>query len=384
MLADICKNHQEKEKEMYTIRTPYKYVSEAGIAERAGALVAEFSKKPLVIAGAKARKALGAGFFRSLAESGVSVVEAKTFEGYPSERQFSFYADEAKKAGADAVIGIGGGRVLDTAKAAADTAGLPAVTVPTVAATCAAWAALSIQYDDAGSFVQVRLNKNSARLVIADPKVIFTAPERYLFAGVVDTFAKFFETRPTTEFHPEHIPGEIAFSVSKTAYSRLEQGVFRAVSEASRGEFGEAAGDTVDSIIHLAGLAGSVTSQIGHYSFAHPFYHTSTKLTHTNVKLHGEKVAFGIVAQLVLEGKPEREIVQAIRLFAKYSNAFTLDDFNISGESRERDLDFLARQIPLDFPYVPNPGKIRNALVRADELTRQYRREHESEVQKIA
>ena len=356
------------------IKTPKVYINEEGSVARAGEYIAKIGKNPLIIAGKKARLAAGDEFFASLKEKGISVVHTEDFTGYPSERQFYAYAKEAEEFGADMIVGIGGGRVLDTAKAVADILALPAVTVPTVAATCAAWAAVTIQYDDQGSYVQSRLNKNSAQLVIADPKVIFTAPKRYLFSGVVDTFAKFYEIRPTTIFFPDDIPSEIALRASEIAFRNLENDTFTALSQAEKGIFSEAAKSVIDAIIYLAGFAGSFKGEHGHYSFAHPFYHTSTRLQHSNIRLHGEKVAFGIISQLILEKKEESQVLDAIKVFAKYDNDWTLEDFNLNADS---DLDFLKREIPAIFDYVPykNEDEIKSALKKADELVKKFRRQ---------
>ncbi len=357
---------------MISIKTPKTYMNEAGIVSRAGEYISKIGKNPLIIAGEKAKKAVGDEFFASLEKSGVSAKNVGDFSGYPSQRQFDSYAEKARDLNADVVIGIGGGRVLDTAKATADILGLPVVAVPTVAATCAAWAAISIQYDDEGGFVKVRQNKDSPRLVLADPKVIFSAPERYLFSGVVDTFAKFYEIRPTVEFFPEDVPSAIALKASEIAFENLERDTFKAVLDSKNGVYGEAAKNVVDAVVYLAGFAGSFKGEHGHYSFAHPFYHTSTRLHHTNVKLHGEKVAFGIVTQLVLEGKSDSEVLEAIKIFSRYGNAHVLEDFALTSE---KDLDFISGQVPEIFDYVPYKEKsaIKGALLKADSLTKKFR-----------
>lgn len=363
---------------MYTIKTPYRYINEAGAARKAGEYLKEAGKNPLIIASSHAQKAVGKDFFETLKETGISSKNLFTFEGFPSQRQFDFYAEKAKDLKADFVIGIGGGRVLDTSKAAGDIAGIPVATVPTVAATCAAWAALTVQYDDNGSFVFMRRNKNSPLIVLADPEIIFTAPKRYLFSGVVDTFAKFFEVRPTVERFPDDTPSNISLAEAKIAYKNLESSVFKALEESEKGIYGKAAEDVVDAIIYLAGICGSVTSNHGHYSFAHPFYHTSTQILKSNIKLHGEKVAFGIVVQLVLEGKSEAEILDAISLFAKYNADFVISDFNFD----KADLRFLSVQIRKNFPYAEwKPDEVLSAFYKADELTKKFRANQKNKIE---
>lgn len=358
---------------MLIIKTPKTYINETDSILHAGEYISKVGKKPLIIAGKTAKSAVGKVFFDSLKENEVVSDYVEVFSGFPSQRQFDNYVEKAKAINADSIIGIGGGRVLDTAKATGDILSLPVITIPTVAATCAAWAAVTIQYDDEGGYVTSRMNKNSAVLVIADPRVIFTAPKRYLFSGVVDTFAKFYEIRPTTEFFPGDIPSAIALKASEIAFTNLERDTFTALSEAEKGSYGNAARNIIDAIIYLAGFAGSFRGEHGHYSFAHPFYHTSTRLHNTNIKLHGEKVAFGIVTQLVLEGKTDSEILETINIFSKFENAWTFEDFSI----KEEDLDFLKKQIPAIFSYVPykDEAKIKEALKKADELTKKFRRQ---------
>lgn len=49
----------------------------------------------------------------------------------------------------DAVVTAGGGKVMDAGKLLADRLGLPCITVPTSAATCAGWTALANLYSPA-------------------------------------------------------------------------------------------------------------------------------------------------------------------------------------------------------------------------------------------
>ena len=355
------------------IKTPQQYFSGPDLIKSAGKYVKEYSKNPLIIGSEKALQAAGEELRISLEENGISHVQVEVFRGFPSENQIQRYYHLAKEKQSDAIIALGGGRTLDTAKAAGELADLPVITIPTIAATCAAWAGLTIQYDDEGSFVKARPLKKAPVLILADTKVILSAPVRYLFAGVVDTFAKFYEIRPTVAQYDKVVPLNIAFYSAQIAFDQLEKSVFQAVEEAKNGIFGQAAKDVVDSIIYLAGFAGSFQTNTGYYSFAHPFYHISARFPDTRHKLHGEKVAYGIISQLVLEGKDKEEIIDTIHLFEKYKNAFTLSEIGFE-RNEEAQLYKLAEDVKREFPYVDwDVDTIVDALQKADELTQEAR-----------
>jgi glycerol dehydrogenase len=360
---------------MLTVKTPNTYLNEPGILASAGTYIAEYGKRPLIISSVTAWKVTHEKILKTLRENDIDTSNVYIFSGYPSENQFQKYAGLAEEIRADVIIGIGGGRTLDTAKAAGDIADLPVVTVPTIAATCAAWAAVTIQYDDEGAYVKARWNRKTAGLIIADPEIILTAPKRYLYAGVVDTLAKFYETRPAIEADRNNTTTKLGLYGSEIAYENLEKRTFQALEEAQDGIFSKAAQDVIDAVIYLAGFVGSFTEDSAYRaSFAHPFYHCSTRIADTRHRLHGEKVAFGIIAQLFLEKKEETEIQEVIALFDQYHAALTLEDLGICEDVEEK-LAFLGKDIPEAFPTVPySPEEIVAALRLADEMIKRERK----------
>src|SRR6476469_10749048 len=94
---------------------------------------------------------------------------------------------------ADVIIGVGGGKALDAAKLLAYQCQLPVVTVPTSAATCAAWTALSNIYSDQGGFLYDVPLQKCPDLLVLDYALIQTAPQRTLVAGIGDAIAKWYE-----------------------------------------------------------------------------------------------------------------------------------------------------------------------------------------------
>lgn len=356
------------------IKTPQKYINEPGIIKEAGKYIAEYSKNPLIIGSENALKVTIDELKQSLKDNQIFADNVDVFSGYPSENKFTYYVELAKKSSSDAIIAIGGGRVLDTAKATADILNIPVITIPTIAATCAAWAGLTIQYDDTGAYVQPRPLKRSPILILADTEIIMSAPERYLFAGVVDTFAKFYEIRPSLEHANEAVNLDIALYSSKVAFQKLEDNVFKAINDAKSEVYGQAAKDVVDAIIYLAGFAGSFQTNTGYYSFAHPFYHISSRFPNTRHKLHGEKVAYGIISQLFLENKPEDEIIDVIKIFEKYDNDFTLSDIGLDKNNLD-ELKALAIDVKKSFDYIEwNENEIVTALIEADTLVSNTRK----------
>lgn len=118
------------------------------------------------------------------------LAEAKhlLFTGHCSEKDVGQLATESGE-NRSVVIGVGGGTLLDTAKALARRLGLPFVAIPTIAATCAAWTPLSVWYNDAGQALHFEIFDDANFLVLVEPEIVLNAPDAYLLAGIGDTLA---------------------------------------------------------------------------------------------------------------------------------------------------------------------------------------------------
>ncbi|NEP40732.1 MAG: iron-containing alcohol dehydrogenase family protein, partial [Okeania sp. SIO2H7] len=154
---------------------------------------------------------------------------------------------------ADLIIGVGGGKALDTAKLLAHQSHLPIVTIPTSAGTCAAWTALSNIYSDQGAFLYDVSLAKCPDLLILDYSLIKTGPARILVAGIGDAIAKWYEASVSSG-HSERTMTVAAVQQARVLRDILFQKSTVALQEPG----GETWQEVVDATVLLAGLIGGI------------------------------------------------------------------------------------------------------------------------------
>lgn len=132
------------------------YFCNYSIGENVGKEIADVcnrhGKKMLLIGGEKALAAGKERLLSALADTEIEIVDMVLFGSDCTYDNIHKWASYAKECGADMIMGMGGGKALDTAKGAGYEADLPVFTYPTIASTCAATTALSVVYRADGSF----------------------------------------------------------------------------------------------------------------------------------------------------------------------------------------------------------------------------------------
>ncbi|UKS28797.1 iron-containing alcohol dehydrogenase family protein [Paenibacillus sp. HWE-109] len=320
---------------MISFKAPNQYWNESHILAKGGALIAPLGQKALIIAGKQALEAISSSsFLLGLQESGITYSIA-LFSGKVTTTEIQTYRNIAADKEVDVIIGIGGGKSLDISKAVADHLGIPVVAVPTIAATCASWAALSVLYDELGRSSSYRLLKQSPSLVLADLQVLVAAPKRYLASGIGDTLVKWYETVVNHNEEPDGLDIRISIQIAKLALERLQIYAKSAYEAAGTGEVTPAFKEAVDAVIVLAGLAGSAQGNTPRAGIAHGIHNSLTFLPETKDTLHGEKVAFGLLTQVVLEKRAEDEIHRLASLLHQLQLPITLKELGIEQPSAE-------------------------------------------------
>lgn len=286
-----------------------------GVLKEIGEIVREIGEMAFIISGKTAFKVTERELTASLEKSGLTY-EVNIFKGECSINQILKYSSFINNFHPDLVIGIGGGKALDTAKAAASFQGLPCITIPTSAATCAAYTSISILHTDKGEYVEAQRLKRCPDFIIVDPDIIITAPARMLAAGVSDALARTFETELAASQTLLQLPlnAMLSVKVSQEYYTNiLKSSGLSAINTCKKGVVNEDFKKVVETNICGAGLASGLSGSFYRLNIAHSIAYALTHFLPPDV-LHGEEVAIGILVQHTLED-PRGAKAQMTRAF---------------------------------------------------------------------
>ncbi|WP_017300971.1 iron-containing alcohol dehydrogenase family protein [Nodosilinea nodulosa] len=273
---------------------PAQVVRGDGILAAQGSAIARLGQRPLMVGGSHSLSLI-APLLDALSQEGMAIQTA-TYGGDCSEASLARLRAIASDHRADVVIGVGGGKALDTAKLLAHQIQQPVVTVPTSGATCAAWTALSNVYSDQGAFRYDVALPTCPSLLILDYALIRTAPRRTLVAGIGDGLAKWYEAAVSSGASQQTL---IVAAVQQARV--LRDILLQKTPAALRHWGGPEWQEVVDATVLLAGVVGGVGGAQCRTVAAHAVHNGLTQIPASHGILHGEKVAYGILVQLRLE-----------------------------------------------------------------------------------
>jgi len=313
---------------------PNRYVQGPRILEETGRYVSHLGSRVFCIGGPTALSIVKDQMARSLDENSMEY-QFEVFSGECTRASAAQLSQEARRFGADVVAGVGGGRVLDTAKAVSYELDSALVTIPTVASNDAPCSALSVQHKEDHTLDRFLILKRNPDVVLADSKVIAEAPTRFFIAGMGDALATWFEAFTCTKSSAKNLPGGVttaaALNLARLCYDTLmEYGVSAklAVDE-------NAVTPAVERVIEANILLSGLGFESAGLAAAHGIHEGLQALEGAKGALHGELVAFGTLAQLVMENYPREEIDRVIDFCNAVGLPVTLRQLGVSDRSLE-------------------------------------------------
>ena len=267
------------------------------------------------------------GIHRALIVTGVkSWQEAHTFWPDMTDVQTDVYTyggecsfSEVDKVAAmmtdyDAIIGVGGGKVIDLAKAVANEVHKQVIAIPTIASNCAPWTPLSVLYDDTGAFVRYDIYPVATSLLLVDPVLLLKTPRDYFIAGIGDTLAKWYEADVQLgKIDDKTVPMMISYEAARQCKELLLQHSEAALQAVDANTVNAAFIYVIETMFMYAGMVGGYGDHYGRTAGAHSIHNALTTLEASHAQLHGVKVAYGICVQLLLEGREDE--IDALKPF---------------------------------------------------------------------
>ncbi|MCY1712899.1 glycerol dehydrogenase [Caproiciproducens galactitolivorans] len=335
-------------------------------------------------------KDLGNSFLFICSKSGIKAAQPKiekSFAGKEAKIQFEVFGGisstseiaKMQKIARDnqieVICAIGGGSAIDTAKAAAFYEKLPVVIIPTVCATDAPCTGLSVIYHDDGTFSHYIFYPKNPDAVIVDSSIIVKAPVRFLVAGMGDALGTYFEARMCLKTNSPSLENggitKSAMALCELCYETLLEDGYKAMKAAKQGVLTPA----VEAIIEANTYLSGVGADNGGLATSHSVYNGFTALEECEGTMHGELVAFGTLAQLILEDAPMEEMEEVIDFCLSVGLPVTLEQIGVTDKTR---VLIAAEKACAPGESIHNmlgdvtPDQLYNALLAADAFGMEY------------
>ena len=192
---------------------PNRYIQGPGIIKEIGKYIAHLGSNFYFIGGPTALSIIKGKISVSLSEKSLSY-HFEEFTGECNRVSATGLSKKAKELGAQVIVGVGGGRAIDTAKAVSHELNSALVIIPTVASNDAPCSALSVQYKENHILDRFLILKRNPDVVLVDSKIIAESPTRYFVAGMGDALATWFEAFTCTKSSAKNLSGGISTSAA--------------------------------------------------------------------------------------------------------------------------------------------------------------------------
>lgn len=323
-----------------TFGAPGRYVQGPGAISQLGALISAAGDQPVVIADSVVMDLLG-----ETLRSGLGSLAERTsflqFNGECSANEIARLTAACQNA--SIVIGVGGGKAIDAAKGVRISLKCPLAIVPTIASNDSPTSRLVVVYSESHTLEEVRLMESNPDLVLVDTAIIISAPERFFVSGIGDALSKKFEAEQCfvtggLNFY-KALPPFIAPTLGEFCYQAIREHAEGALGALRRGEINEHFERTVEATVLLSGLA----FENGGLSIAHSLTRGFSATPQLSRALHGEQVAYGLLVQLILEGRDLTFLRDLSSFYQRVGLPQKLERLGFQGEPQA--LEPLARTI---------------------------------------
>lgn len=296
-----------------------KYIQEEFALDKAGEEAILLGRKAFVLGGKTALEVVRDKLEASLAEKGISC-EFATFTGFCSPEKIDAYTELFLESGADFVIGVGGGRAIDTAKGITYRTNACIMCIPTSVAQCACYANVIILYRDNGDPLPYAWNLiQPVNVILVDTDIIVRkCPVRMLSTGIADSMAKQVEIeflRTVLPAWSENFLSTYSYQMANNIWQWNMEHAKKACIDAEHGLITPEVEAAICISLMLTGFSSGLAYGCRQIAFAHNLYYAMCIYCKDIQQkyMHGEIVSMGLPLQMMLNRAKQEEIDRLIQ-----------------------------------------------------------------------
>lgn len=352
--------------ENYEVHLPNYSIGDK-IYEKIGPVCESYGKKVLVIGGEKALKASYDKIKSYVEQTNLEIIgkeiygENCTYSAVERLRNMPLYKE------ADMVFGVGGGKALDTVKCLCIDDDKPVFSFPTIASNCAACTSVSIMYNEDGTFLKPHFFVRPVMHTFIDTEIIAKAPYIYMWAGIGDTYAKYYEaTISSKDEELEHFTA-LGVANSTMCHTPLIKYGKKALEDNKKGLCTYEVEQVVLSIVVTTAIA-SIFLTLDHTpdynsGLAHAIFYALTSYPIIEEKhLHGEVVGFGVLIALLVD-KQYDEFEKIYTFNKSISLPISLEDIEITMEQWKESVSRIPNMSDIaHYPYKVTVSMLDDAI----------------------
>jgi glycerol dehydrogenase len=358
---------------------PRKYVQGINALKEAGNLIGALGEKPAILWDATVKGIVGDTLLASLREAHLDIVEMD-FAGDSTKGEAQRIAGILTAEGADIAVAVGGGKTLDTVKAAAAAAGTKVVTIPTIASNDSPTSSYTVWYDEEGNCTGFESWGVNPDLVLVDTQVIANAPVSAFVAGMGDALGTWVEADACSQVTAPNLAGGtstlVAMAVAKLCYEVLmEHGI-----EAMQAVKANLVNDAVEKVVEANVLMSGLGFESGGVATAHMVANCLPSFPECHGLMHGHEVGFGVITQLCLDKTFDpQERIKIVDFEIAIGLPVTFADIGLEGIGRERlktigDICASEGSLCENHPFAVSSDDVVNAMIAADALGRERKK----------
>lgn len=357
---------------------PRRYVQGVGVLAEIGKYVAPLGQRALAVWGPTVHELFAEPVTASLEEHGITCVPFQ-FSGECDRGQIQAGIDKAREGDVDVVLGIGGGKAIDLAKAVAMNLNTRLITVPTIASNDAPTSAATVYYTEEGIMDGWDIWPFNPDLVLVDTQVVVDAPVRWLVSGIGDGLATWFEAEAAYKARKVALAGGVATQAALTL-ARLCYDTLMTYGVAAKRDAEEhVVTPAVERVVEANTLLSGLGFESAGVASAHAIGNGLTMLEETMDYSHGEKVAFGLASQLCLDEDADPvERLAVMDFMVAVGLPVTLEELGLGDITDEQLMDLATTlcepgQITHNHVFPVTPFDLYSAMVAADKLGHERR-----------